>query len=267
MSRRSRSTASRSFRWAGPVFIVVGAEHRRDEVSGNNDLIARRMAGGRRQLGEEVLNASTALPKVCCKLLVLLVEDKSWAKSFDLEAAAKLYVGLQHVGPQATWKGGLTYSPVSDVMFRATRSTTSGQRPNLQESLQRGRWQVSRATATRFWGGNATESVPSSTGRAIRNSCPRSQTTRAWASSCSRAGPRLQCVGRPLEFSTSPMPSAPSRQQTLDQCAAGNQFDVWCDHVELADNTNRADQGRSRSISSGQIARGIDLGRGPSPSG
>ncbi len=105
--------------WAGPVSIATGAEHRREESTGfvsADNLTNPWYAGNYRPtLGK--YNVSEAFVEA----VVPLARDESWARSLDLNAAVR-GTDYSTFGYVTTWKLGLTYSPISDLTFRATRS-------------------------------------------------------------------------------------------------------------------------------------------------
>src|SRR6185436_17702476 len=66
-------------------------------------------------------------------VVVPLAKDRPWAESWDLSAAARA-TGYGLAGYVTTWKIGTTYSPITDIRIRATRSRDI-RAPNLQEQM------------------------------------------------------------------------------------------------------------------------------------
>lgn len=120
--------------WAGPVSIATGVEHRREAVSGKSDelsLTRSYFAGnfiptfGSYHVTEGFFEA-----------VVPLAADAPFAKTLDLNGAVRA-TDYSTSGFVTTWKLGLTYSPVEDLTFRATRSRDI-RAPNLQELFAAG---------------------------------------------------------------------------------------------------------------------------------
>ncbi len=115
--------------WAGPISLAFGVEHRREAISGAADADSLRnnwFAGnylptfGSYNVTEGF--AETVIP---------LAKDTVWARSLDLNAAAR-GTSYSTSGYVTTWKVGLTYQPIDDIRFRATRSRDI-RAPNLND--------------------------------------------------------------------------------------------------------------------------------------
>ncbi|GAY20396.1 TonB-dependent receptor domain-containing protein [Sphingobium fuliginis] len=122
--------------WAGPVSIATGVEHRREGVTGSNDPLTTATA---RPYFAGNFFASTGHYNVTegyLEAVVPLAKDAPFAKSLDLNGAVRA-TDYSTSGYVTTWKVGLTYSPVSDVTFRVTRSRDI-RAPNLAELFQAG---------------------------------------------------------------------------------------------------------------------------------
>jgi outer membrane receptor protein involved in Fe transport len=105
--------------WAGPVSVALSAEHRAESATGfttPDDLASNFFAGnykptiGAYQVTEGAFE--TVIP---------LARETSWAKSLDLNAAARA-TDYSVSGYVTTWKVGATYNPIDDITLRATRS-------------------------------------------------------------------------------------------------------------------------------------------------
>ncbi len=120
--------------WAGPISVATGLEHRRESASGlatPEDLAGVFFAGNYRPtFGKYDVTEGffeTAVP---------LASDMAWAKSLELNAALRL-TDYSTSGLVETWKAGLTYTPIDDVRFRATRSRDI-RAPNLNDLFNAG---------------------------------------------------------------------------------------------------------------------------------
>ena len=105
--------------WAGPVSLAVNLEHRKDSDNGDADFYSKT---AQRNVGNfPSLHGSQSVTEGALETVVPLVKDESWAKSWDLTAAAR-FTGYQYAGYVTTWKVGTTFTPIDDVKFRVTRS-------------------------------------------------------------------------------------------------------------------------------------------------
>lgn len=127
--------------WAGPVSIATGLEHRTEQVSGSNDA-----------LRSAALAAGTAPPYFAGNFLasrgqysvtegfleavVPLAKDVPFLQTLDLNGAVRA-TNYSTSGYVTTWKAGVTWSPIEDITFRATRSRDI-RAPNLAELFQAG---------------------------------------------------------------------------------------------------------------------------------
>ena len=137
--------------WAGPVSIATGIEHRREAVTGTNDpsitatvrpYFAANYLASRGSYDVTELFLATVIP---------LALDVPFAETLDFNGAVRS-TWYSTSGYVTTWKAGLTYSPVSDITFRATRSRDI-RAPNLAEFFQAG--QTSTTSFTDPFNGNA----------------------------------------------------------------------------------------------------------------
>ncbi len=121
--------------WAGPVSIATGAEHRAEVADGfvsadnyeNNPWYA---GNYRPTVGEYKVTEGFF------ETVVPLARDQSWAQTLDFNGAVRA-TDYSSSGYVTTWKVGLTYSPVSDLTFRATRSRDI-RAPNLNDLYNAG---------------------------------------------------------------------------------------------------------------------------------
>ena len=123
--------------WAGPVSVGTGIEWRRLEGSQSSDATAHNtidftgVRGFYSGLATQVGGWATSniLPysgtinvtEGYVETLIPLLKDQFLAKSLDLNAAAR-ETGYSQSGTVTTWKAGLTYRPVDDLLLRASES-------------------------------------------------------------------------------------------------------------------------------------------------
>ncbi len=120
--------------WAGPVSVAVGAEWRKEKVWGVSDAISQStlwFAGNYLPT-----NGSYTVKEGFLETVVPLASGEEWADSLDVNAAVRL-TDYSTSGFVATWKAGVTYAPIPDIRFRATRSRDI-RAANLEELFQAG---------------------------------------------------------------------------------------------------------------------------------
>ncbi|MDO6414058.1 TonB-dependent receptor [Sphingomonas sp. BIUV-7] len=117
--------------WAGPVSVAFSAEYRKDKAFGTVD--ADSLATNHIYANYAPIDGSTNVKEAAFETVVPLAKDKSWADSLELNGAAR-YTKYSLAGSVTTWKAGVTYSPIPDITFRATRSRDI-RAPNLQETF------------------------------------------------------------------------------------------------------------------------------------
>jgi iron complex outermembrane receptor protein len=120
--------------WAGPVSTAFGIENRREGATGQATALDLANAYG---LGDyhPTIGAYT-VTEGFVETVVPLAKDLSWAKSLDLNAAAR-ETGYTTSGDATTWKVGVTYAPSDDVRLRGTRSRDI-RAPDLGELFAQG---------------------------------------------------------------------------------------------------------------------------------
>jgi iron complex outermembrane recepter protein len=115
--------------WAGPISVATGFEHREEAGSGNSDPYEEAPVPWFFSAGLPTIGHFT-VTEGYVETVVPLAKDAAWAKSLDFNGAVR-GTGYDS-GPVATWKVGVTYSPVDDVRFRVTRSHDIRE-PNLND--------------------------------------------------------------------------------------------------------------------------------------
>ena len=102
--------------WAGPISLALGAEGRREAVTGNVPVQYDPTYGNYWKYGNYVAtHGSYTVAEGYVETLIPLL------KGLNFNGAAR-YTSYSTSGGTDSWKLGLTYSPIRDVTFRATRS-------------------------------------------------------------------------------------------------------------------------------------------------
>jgi iron complex outermembrane recepter protein len=106
--------------WAGEVKVAVGGEYRIETAEGDADPLTLSNAF--------IQAATTALPHTRTTVAegygeagVPLLKDSPLGKALDIDGAVR-YTKYNRFGSAWTWKGGVVYTPISDITFRVTRS-------------------------------------------------------------------------------------------------------------------------------------------------
>jgi iron complex outermembrane receptor protein len=105
--------------WAGPVSFATGIEHR---VEAGGGIQSAANAANDSYVGNQApVIGSYNVTEGFVETVFPLMKDASWGQSLDLNAAAR-FTSYSTSGFVTTWKAGLTYQPIDDLRFRATRS-------------------------------------------------------------------------------------------------------------------------------------------------
>ncbi len=99
--------------WAGPISLAFGAEYRKEQMGGFVD--AQYQASGWKYGNYKVTKGDYNVSEAYVEVLVPIL------KGLDFNGAAR-YTDYSTSGGVNTWKAGVTYSPISDITFRATKS-------------------------------------------------------------------------------------------------------------------------------------------------
>jgi iron complex outermembrane receptor protein len=113
-----QSAAARAYvlGWVAPISLAVGAEGRREAVTGNVPVQYDPTYGNYWKYGNYVAtHGSYTVAEGYVETLIPLL------KGLNFNGAAR-YTNYSTSGGTNSWKLGLTWSPISDVTFRATRS-------------------------------------------------------------------------------------------------------------------------------------------------
>ncbi|MGE4064294.1 MAG: TonB-dependent receptor plug domain-containing protein [Rhodospirillaceae bacterium] len=119
---------------AGPVSLAVGVDYRKPGVSGVSDAMSQ--ARGYLAGNFQGTRGSYDVWEGYAETVVPLAKDASWAEALDLNGAVRA-TDYSTSGFVVTWKVGATYTPVSDIRLRATRSRDI-RAPNLFDAFLAG---------------------------------------------------------------------------------------------------------------------------------
>ncbi|MEZ5459280.1 MAG: TonB-dependent receptor [Steroidobacteraceae bacterium] len=105
---------------AGPLQVVVGAEHRSfDGYLDYDNVINGALATGN-QIGD-IDPARVTSSEVFVETLIPLLRDVPFARALDVEAAYR-YSDTKDIDRYGTWKAGLSWSPVESLRVRAMQA-------------------------------------------------------------------------------------------------------------------------------------------------
>jgi outer membrane receptor protein involved in Fe transport len=118
LSEAAADFSTNDFRgWAGPISVALGAEGRRESVSGDVAPQYDPTYGNYWKYGNYVAtHGSYTVAEGYLETLIPLL------KGLNFNGAAR-YTSYSTSGGTNSWKLGLTYTPISDITFRATRSS------------------------------------------------------------------------------------------------------------------------------------------------
>jgi outer membrane receptor protein involved in Fe transport len=136
--------------WAGPVSLASGMEYRKESVTSHADPIAE--ASGYFVGNFKATRGSYNVIEAFLESVVPVVKGAPWAYALDLNGAVR-WTEYSYSGDVMTWKLGATYSPVSNLTFRGTRSRDI-RAPNLNDLFLAG--QVNTQQVSDPFRGNVT---------------------------------------------------------------------------------------------------------------
>jgi len=132
--------------WAGPISLALGAEGRREAVTGNVPAQYDPTYGNYWKYGNYVAtHGSYTVAEGYVETLIPLL------KGLNFNGAAR-YTDYSTSGGTDSWKLGLTWSPINDITFRATRSADI-RAGNLAELFSPGTARTN--SVTNPWNNNA----------------------------------------------------------------------------------------------------------------
>jgi outer membrane receptor protein involved in Fe transport len=112
--------------WADKVSVAGGLEYRKESIDGTSDPTSQLqnsayLIGGFQYGNPKPIRGSYNVKEAFVETIVPLASRSAWARSLDLNAAARR-TDYSTSGNVTTWKGGLTYKPIDSLMFRGTKS-------------------------------------------------------------------------------------------------------------------------------------------------
>lgn len=105
--------------WAGPIAAAFGGEWRKEAINAAADALSQ--AGGWQNTNRKAIVGSYTVKEAFAELGVPLARDWAFAKSFDLNLAAR-YTDYSSSGAVTTWKAGATWDVIDDIRLRASQS-------------------------------------------------------------------------------------------------------------------------------------------------
>jgi outer membrane receptor protein involved in Fe transport len=106
--------------WAGPVSVAAGMGYRKESIKTPFiDDIAK--ANAWLSADYAPTNGSYDVKEAFAETVIPLAKDYSFAKALDFNGAVRV-TDYSTSGTVVTWKAGLNYRPVEDLLFRGTRS-------------------------------------------------------------------------------------------------------------------------------------------------
>ncbi|MGE3335397.1 MAG: TonB-dependent receptor [Rhodospirillaceae bacterium] len=112
--------------WAGPVSLAMGIEHRTEKVDGSATVPTGFLNGN-----YVPAHGKYSVTEAFLETVVPLAKGTSFAEALDFNAGVRA-TDYSVSGYVTTWKVGLTWAPIDDIRFRATRSRDI-RAPNLSE--------------------------------------------------------------------------------------------------------------------------------------
>ncbi len=106
--------------WAGPVSVGVGGNYRRETLVTTVDALSQAGALNARAPRDFPMSSQT-VKEAYGELIVPLLSDEMGFGKLDLNGAARL-TDYSISGSVTTWKGGLTWKPIRDILLRGTLS-------------------------------------------------------------------------------------------------------------------------------------------------
>lgn len=120
--------------WAGPVFVALNAEHRKDQSRGTVSELSNSdgLWGG----NFKATNGEIKVTEGAVETLIPLAKDTSWSKALDLTLAGR-FTDYSTSGSVTTWKSGLNFQMNSDLRLRTSYSRDI-RAPNIGELFSEG---------------------------------------------------------------------------------------------------------------------------------
>jgi outer membrane receptor protein involved in Fe transport len=255
--------------WAGPVGVGVGVEWRELEGEVQSDSVSNTVPGytGVRGLPAAYVgrvggwSTSNVLPtngeydvkEGFVEVLVPLAKELAFARALDLNAAARV-TDYSQSGTVETWKLGLTWRPVDDLLVRATRSRDI-RAPGIGDLFSRDSQGPNTIVIDRG-NNNSSVSVP-----IILSGNPTLQPeeadTKTFGVTYQASWlPGLAMSADYYDISIADVLATVSAQETIDRCSVGQQ--IYCDNLLRNGATLTAIRQRTMNLSEART-KGVDL--------
>jgi iron complex outermembrane recepter protein len=255
--------------WAGSVALAVGVEWRELEGEVRSDAVSNTVPNyaGIRGLPAAYVgriggwSTSNVLPtegkydvrEGFVEALVPLAKDLRLARALDLNAAARI-TDYSQSGTVETWKVGLTWRPIDELLLRATRSRDI-RAPGIGDLFSRDSQGPNTIVIDRV-NGNASVSVPIIlSGNPVLQ--PEEADTKAFGLTYEAAWlPGFAMSADYYDIRISDVLATVSAQETIDRCALGQQ--IYCDNLLRTGTTLAAIRQRTMNLSEARTT-GVDL--------
>ena len=114
---------------AGPLSIAVGAEYRRDRITGTTDPVS--LQNGFWTLNGSAIDGKVSTKELFGEVAVPVLKESSLGYALDLNGAIRR-TDYSTTGAVTTWKVGAVYQPIEAIRLRASKSRDI-RAPNLNE--------------------------------------------------------------------------------------------------------------------------------------
>ncbi|MEC3909753.1 TonB-dependent receptor [Sphingobium sp. CR2-8] len=123
--------------WAGPISFATGGEYRKEQAQLSVDALSQ--AGAFLFANPQPWAGSYDVKEGYVETVIPLLKDQPFARDLEFNGAVR-YTDYSTSGGVTTWKAGLSWTPISALRLRATRSRDI-RAPNLSELFTSGRTQ------------------------------------------------------------------------------------------------------------------------------
>ena len=205
--------------WAGPISFATGGEYRKEQAQLAVDPLSQ--AGAFLFANPQPWSGSYNVKEGYLETVIPLLKDLPFARELEFNGAVR-YTDYSTSGGVTTWKAGLSWTPVSSLRLRATRSRDI-RAPNLSELFTSGRTQS--ATVVDPFKNNVRTSGIFITTTGNANLQPeRADTLTLGAVFQPSFVPGLSISADYYDIKINDAIGSLSAQQGVDQCFAGNQL-------------------------------------------
>ncbi|HUD90248.1 TonB-dependent receptor domain-containing protein, partial [Sphingobium sp.] len=240
--------------WAGPVSIATGLEYRKESVTGEADAIS--LAGGFFAGNFRPTFGSYDVTEGFLEVAAPLLRDSPLGRSLELSGAVRR-THYSVSGNVTTWKAGLTYQPVPDLVLRLTRSRDI-RAPNLNDLFLGGRTGSNQSVRDPQFGNATTTGVTFLTVGNTNLTPEIADTLVLGAVYRPSFAPGFSISADYYDISITDTISTISGQDIVDRCFAGNQ--ALCPLITRDPATNMISQIQTSGVNLAKEAgRGLDV--------